>query len=735
MPSSPINFRTGPRHLIPRGAIPRALAALAVIAVAVGAAVVVSLLARAPDRVSVDTRDYGLPASNVSMHVRPDGSVDVVERITFDFNGVFHGAYRDIPMRAGDQIDQVVVCDPLGGSSVQVDTNLGAGTTTFSPPDVSSLPPDVAEQVLDAYYAAVPEQAKDRDVGSGAGSGSRCPSGTKPYMPGANTALGSSGTPGTFGTVTVTDPTGQAPTTESVERVVWHYSVLGGLREFVVAYRARGWVRSTGNAGDPIVINLVPWGGEWNAALGSLIATLTLPQGASATKQDVDVIAAARGAGRTTSTVVERGAAEESSTSVVVNARDLTSHERVDALVTVGAERSGIMVESLPKSPDSLESLQADARDAEASNDASADRLERIDSHEPWTWALLAALVGVVIAGVCATIAWKRVLREDPWPDDVPRLLGDPPGDLPPALAVSLVEQDREARPTALVATVFDLVRRDAYKTVPAQSKARGARVDIALSKGDREGLELADYEQTAMELVDLIVKDGSVAMGAFRGKLKKSLSLSRKVSGKQSQFEKQVASAVNKSAWIIRARTAWITVPAVIGFLAGALGIAFMAWQDLAWKVGSDPRVLEQVGSYMLSGAAGMWVVLVAFYSSRQIQYRYFPHARREAAQWTAYRDFLEAYGDMGDEQTASIELWERHLVYAIAFGCADDILSAVRPEGIEMDPDAATLGAMQVYTFHTFSSGIAARAPEPSSGGSGGGGGFGGGGGGGGG
>ena len=48
------------------------------------------------------------PAANVAVQVQPDGSLRVQEQITFDFSGPFSGAYRDIPLRSGESIDQVV---------------------------------------------------------------------------------------------------------------------------------------------------------------------------------------------------------------------------------------------------------------------------------------------------------------------------------------------------------------------------------------------------------------------------------------------------------------------------------------------------------------------------------------------------------------------------------------------------------------------------------------------------
>ena len=45
-----------------------------------------------------------ISAARVEVEVGPDGTVEVTEHISFDFNGSFEGAYRDIPIRTGEQV-------------------------------------------------------------------------------------------------------------------------------------------------------------------------------------------------------------------------------------------------------------------------------------------------------------------------------------------------------------------------------------------------------------------------------------------------------------------------------------------------------------------------------------------------------------------------------------------------------------------------------------------------------
>lgn len=722
-------YRTGRRRLAP-GVLPRIVITAVAVTIVVAAASFVVWLARMPDRVSSEGRSYGLSSADVTYQLRPDGSADVVERITFDFAGSFRGAFRDIPLRAGDTVDEVVVCDAVGGSP---------GPFSDVPvPDVSQLAPAQARMVLDAYESAFPQLGRD------AAAGTRCPAGLAAYTPGASTVLGSAGMPGSFGTEVIPAPSDDDDEAR-VLRIVWHYDASDGPREFTIAYRATGLVRRSGDGADaPLVVSATPWGREWQAALGSLTSVVRLPRTATAVASDIDAWVAARGAATTSSTVQEGSKLRPPS--IVARAANVTSGEQVDLLARLPAAGSGIQATKLSESPDAAATMRTRGAAGVRDNAKRAQQLAVLTSRPAAFWPALAALLGLVVAGACALIAWRRDLREEPWPESVPRFVTDPPSELAPALAVSLVEQRADAAPTALVATVFDLVRRGAYTTMPAQGTQRGAQVDIALQKADRTGQQFSENETSVLQLVDTIVGDSSVAMGEFRDRLKYDLAMSRRASMEQHGFESRVKRDIALRNWYTHPRSFWLRWPSRLALLLFVASITLVAWTDLAWRIGSDPRTTTIIGAIGATLSLTMLVVLIVVISSRLVRTRYRSEAREEAAQWFAYRAYLDSYGDMGDEQTASIEIWERHLVYAIAFGCAEDILSAVRPgttSSVGADPrDSSSLATMPIATFHTFSSGITARAPQPStssSGGSGGssfsgggGGGFGGGGGG---
>ena len=56
-------------------------------------------------------QEFSLPSAEVEIVVEPDGSLLVTEHITYNFDGSFSGAYREIPLRAGESIIDISVSE------------------------------------------------------------------------------------------------------------------------------------------------------------------------------------------------------------------------------------------------------------------------------------------------------------------------------------------------------------------------------------------------------------------------------------------------------------------------------------------------------------------------------------------------------------------------------------------------------------------------------------------------
>ena len=54
-------------------------------------------------------KSFVLPDAKVVVYVQPDGAVEVVEHLTYSFEGDFTGGYREIPLRAGESMSDISV--------------------------------------------------------------------------------------------------------------------------------------------------------------------------------------------------------------------------------------------------------------------------------------------------------------------------------------------------------------------------------------------------------------------------------------------------------------------------------------------------------------------------------------------------------------------------------------------------------------------------------------------------
>ena len=116
---------------------------------------------------------------------------------------------------------------------------------------------------------------------------------------------------------------------------------------------------------------------------------------------------------------------------------------------------------------------------------------------------------------------------------------------------------------------------------------------------------------------------------------------------------------------------------------------------------------------------------------------------AQLEAIRWTAFRHYLNDFPRLEEAPPVSIVLWERYLVYGIAFGIADRVLQAAQlqmPQELQkqgslysIGPEGNLYAGTSALAVSDLSSGLGSALSPPSSSSSGGGGGFGGGGGGG--
>ena len=303
-------------------------------------------------------------------------------------------------------------------------------------------------------------------------------------------------------------------------------------------------------------------------------------------------------------------------------------------------------------------------------------KLQRVLDNRPLV-ALAVVLAGLAAAIVLYGLAWLLYGREPEGEDSAVTYFPEPPDDAPPAVALALTNQGN-AGPgdgDALAATLLDLIVRGRFKTRVGDGE-HGP--DLLLEQGD-PSVALADHETPVVAIVESVLKDEPIPLSELGHRLGE-LSASQRTSNasRKSQF-------VSARGRLIKAERKQFRVPradAIARFLAfvvfglGVLAIiigaaqyaSHPAWNPLKWILIGG--VVATFGFLVLTAPRSLWV-----------------STRRESlpriARWEAFRRYLEELPRLSDESPITLGTWEKLLVYATAFGCAERVAEAARLRG----------------------------------------------------
>ena len=500
------------------------------------------------------------------------------------------------------------------------------------------------------------------------------------YRPGGNTALGSSDSPGTFGVERM----------EHGYRVVWHYSAADETRAFELTYRVTG---ATKVYDDVVDVAWNVWGSQWDFWLDNLDAEIaaasdTAPEQAWVRPRSLGVDPEV---GADASVAIDRVTEGEAVGFRAVFPRDAIS------------STGGAKVEA----GDGLAKIE----DEEAALDDDYGTIDKLENYATDS-ALLLSLI-VAAAALTATAALVLAARERD--TGVPEYLPEPPEDVPPAVGYAIAhEGDYDQR--IVLATLMDLVDRGFYEARPAA----GEDLDLEIRRGERSGVAgLQPYETETLEFFDELVGDEWVALGSMSDRIPKHSSTWRtrwqSLNGSLEDAEEGAISWDRD----YRGLRALIALAAMIVF---GLLIA------LIWARS------HRIGIPVTGLVATLLLIFVP--PSNWLR-RLEPAARERNERWSAFEKWTRDFPRLEDDPPATLKLWRRILVYAIAFGTAERVAKSGRIPAPVAD-EAASSGLWTSYAitsgsfgsgFDGFSSGFASQvAPESSSGSGGGGGGGGG-------
>ena len=535
----------------------------------------------------------------------------------------------------------------------------------------------------------------------------------KPFGPGAPTDLEPGGPAGTFG---VDDLGGRV-------RIVWRFQSDGvQQRTFLVHYRMTGLAVGYD---DVVDVNLKVWGDEWKQRLGRLTATMRGPG---------NVV---RAWGHP---VWVRGDVTLQGNEALLRALDIDAGQFVELRALYPRDSFTSTAGMRVRDGNGLEKIAAEEQADARAYERDKERIDDAIAH-PWRSALIVLALGALPALAIAMFVFWRFGRELETGYDR-EYEQEPPTDTQAALVPTLLRQGGEAGSFEFTATLFDLIRRGHYSAqhvTTERSVWGGLRhesvADLELSAG--KPVELTPWEKSVTSVVDHVLDGSGRRLSEFRGEIEGERST---MAPRFEGFKAAVETEVGNRGWF---RSMGI-VPLIAGIVVfAAIGgiLAFVAIDG--WRT-VYPRWSDVVLLALAVAAFVNAAVLLGASTRRKLWRRRSKDAAVEAERWDAFRRYLQDFPRLQEAPPATLELWERLLVYGIAFGIAERVLQAAHiamPEAMAQASSVywisgqGNLGSgASALSIGDLASGFGSALAPPSSGSGGFGGGFSGGGGGGG-
>lgn len=254
----------------------------------------------------------------------------------------------------------------------------------------------------------------------------------------------------------------------------------------------------------------------------------------------------------------------------------------------------------------------------------------------------------ILIGGSFGVFLLWTMRGRDPKVGLVPSYLADPPSDLPPGLAGTLV--DEKADMQDIIATLVDLARRGAIDMQEEEKKVFGLTTskDFVFHKNEAFDEPLRDYEETLID--EMFGSRSEVDLDDLRNKFYKSVP---KIQGKL-YAEAVERDLFPKNPKTVRGR--WTA----LGIGGLVLSIAMGCFTAAAFV----SRIDAILCPFVSLGFASLVVAILG---------RVMPVKTRkgaeEAAKWQAFKEYLRNVDRYNDLEQVT-DQFDRYLPYAIAFG-----------------------------------------------------------------
>jgi uncharacterized membrane protein len=479
---------------------------------------------------------------------------------------------------------------------------------------------------------------------------------------------------------------------------------------------------------DVVDVDLNVWGDQWDQTLQQLTAELTLPGPASGPSWRV-----------WGHPVSVRGDVIREPGRALLRAVDVPPNQFVELRAVFPRSLLTSTGGAKVRRGDALPRILAEETADAAAFEEDQEKLHSALDHLPRTiLILLAAALLPALLVLGATYWFYGRERKTTYDREYEQ---EPPSELEPALVPPLLRQSPAVGSNEFTATLFDLIRKGRYKAEPVttQKSTWGG-----LRQEDVADLELtlasdapvSEVEGPVTKVIDSVLDGGTERLSNFRVQIQGHRTENSK---RFTAFKSAVGDEVRRRKWF-RSDGLKVLIGAGLPILiAGALmlAIGIQRFESFAPRWGDV--LLIAFGACLCVSA----VVLALAGRHVSLWRRRSPDAEQEAERWEAFRRYLTDFPRLQEAPPSTLELWERYLVYGIAFGIAERVLQGAQLHMSEELHQASSIywisptgdlgSGPSALGIGDLSSGFGSALAPPSSGSGGFGGGFSGGGGGG--
>jgi uncharacterized membrane protein len=498
--------------------------------------------------------------------------------------------------------------------------------------------------------------------------------GSAVYQGGACTDLGCEAPAGTFG---VRDLGGLA-------RIVWHYEAADEARTFEIRYTIEGLANIYD---DYVDVYLQVWGPEWEVGLDRLSATMAIPAGA--TEGDVYVWGHPATVGGRTE-LGESGVEPRLEASGIPPGQFVEFRVAFPRPLLLGSEGGTTLPgNGLPFI------LQQEEQTAQAADEQAARIRNAV------IWGAAAAIVPGLAAALVVYILYGR----EPGSSYDRTYEQEPPDGLPPAEVAALVTQGKVDE-RGFTATLFDFISRGIIRARPIQTVRptflglRNEQIsDLELELGDDPG-SLTAYERHAYNVLKRVLDEGPQPLHEFRSLIREDARANAKT---YRLFADEVPAALERRKLLERTGRRVVVLVAVAFFAAAGIGVFLTS-------VFSGSLVYDGLVPFAIS--LGLIVSAILFLAAavpRRVNVRRTRAGAEVAARWEAFRRYLSDFSRLGEAPSISLALWDRYLVYGVAFGVASEVLDNAR---LHAPPELVEQSNIYWYGSHGYGGGSSENA-----------------------